>query len=148
VASASDTRAVELGVKFTSDVAGYITGIRFYKGSANIGTHVGNLWTSTGVQLAGVTFTNETASGWQQVNFATPVAIAANTTYVVSYHTNVGGFSYTLNYFGSGFDNAPLHAPSSGSSGGDGVYLYGSGSAFPTQTYNSANYWVDVVFTR
>ncbi len=36
--------AVELGVKFRSDTAGYITGIRFYKASANTGTHVGNLW--------------------------------------------------------------------------------------------------------
>jgi hypothetical protein len=34
---------VELGVKFTSDVDGQVTGIRFYKGSGNSGTHVGNL---------------------------------------------------------------------------------------------------------
>ena len=33
--------AVELGTKFRSDVAGYITGARFYKGAANTGTHVG-----------------------------------------------------------------------------------------------------------
>ena len=38
--------AVELGVKFRSDVAGYITGIRFYKGAGNTGTHVGHLWTT------------------------------------------------------------------------------------------------------
>ena len=61
---------------------GYITGIRFYKGSGNTGTHVGHLWTSTGTLLATATFSNETASGWQQVNFATPVAITAGTTYV------------------------------------------------------------------
>ena len=40
--------AVELGVKFKSDVAGRITGIRFYKATANTGTHVGNLWSSAG----------------------------------------------------------------------------------------------------
>ena len=34
--------AYELGVRFQSDVAGYITGIRFYKGSGNTGTHVGH----------------------------------------------------------------------------------------------------------
>ena len=43
--STNDTSAVELGVKFRSDVAGYITGIRFYKGPDNTGTHVGHLWT-------------------------------------------------------------------------------------------------------
>src|SRR5208337_3903132 len=85
--------AVELGVKFRSDVAGSITGIRFYKASANTGTHVGNLWTSTGTLLATATFTGETASGWQQVNFATPVSITANTVYVASYHANNGHFS-------------------------------------------------------
>ena len=43
--------AVELGVKFRSDVAGTITGIRFYKASTNTGTHVGNLWSSTGATV-------------------------------------------------------------------------------------------------
>ena len=42
---ASRPSAVELGVKFRTDVAGSITGVRFYKGSQNTGTHVGHLWT-------------------------------------------------------------------------------------------------------
>ena len=66
---------------------------------------------NTGTLLATATFTGETASGWQQVNFATPVAITANTTYVASYHTNVG--HYCVNDGTSrpaGVDNAPLHA--------------------------------------
>ena len=70
-----DSASTEVGVQFQSDTNGYITGIRFYKASANTGTHVGNLWTSTGQLLASATFTNETASGWQQVNFSQPVAI-------------------------------------------------------------------------
>ncbi len=103
--------AVQLGVKFRSDVAGTIRGIRFYKAAGNTGTHVGSLWSSTGTRLANATFTNETASGWQQVNFATPVAINANTTYVASYHTTVGHYSLNANYFASGgADNGPLHA--------------------------------------
>ena len=102
---------VQLGVKFRSDVAGTIRGIRFYKASTNTGTHVGSLWTSTGTRLANATFTNETASGWQQVNFATPVAISANTVYVASYHTASGRYSINTNYFATtGADNAPLHA--------------------------------------
>ena len=101
VASTSDTGAVNLGVKFRSDVSGFITGIRFYKGSANTGTHVGRLWSSTGQQLATATFTNETASGWQQVNFATPVAITANTVYVASYHAPNGRYAINTNYFAS-----------------------------------------------
>src|SRR5690349_17169563 len=42
--SENDSGAVELGVKFRSDTAGSITGIRFYKGTGNTGTHVGSLW--------------------------------------------------------------------------------------------------------
>jgi hypothetical protein len=142
----SDTSSVELGVKFRADVAGTVTGVRFYKGTGTTGTHTGTLWSSTGTQLATATFTGETASGWQQVSFASPVAITPNTVYVVSYHTNIGRYAYTAAYFASvGVDNVPLHALRNGVSGGNGVYRYGA-RAFPNSTYNSNNYWVDVVF--
>jgi hypothetical protein len=139
---------VELGVKFYSEVGGVIKGIRFYKSSLNSGPHVGNLWSSTGTLLASARFTpNEAPFGWQQVNFTTPVAISANTVYVASYHTNVGHYSADEGYFATaGVDNAPLHAFASGVSGGNGVYAYGASSAFPNQTWNTFNYWVDVVF--
>ena len=146
-ADAGPDSAVELGVKFRSDVAGSISGIRFYKSSANTGTHVGNLWTSTGTKLASATFSGETASGWQQVNFTTPVTISSNTVYVASYHSTGGHYSADANYFVSaGVDSPPLHALANGVSGGNGVYAYGTSSVFPNQTYNSANYWVDLVF--
>ena len=84
------------------------------------------------------TFSGETASGWQQVNFATPVAIAANTTYVASYFAPAGGYAADDDYFATaGYDNAPLHALADGVSGGDGVYVYGSGETFPTGSYQS-----------
>ena len=94
-----DSASIEVGVKFQSDTNGYITGIRFYKASANTGTHIGNLWTSTGQLLASATFTNETASGWQQVNFSQPVAINPNTTYVASYFAPNGHYSEDGAYF-------------------------------------------------
>ena len=88
------------------------------KPATNTGTHVGNLWSSTGSLLATGTFSGETASGWQQLNFTTPVAITANTVYVASYHTNTGHYSINTNYFtSSGVDNAPLHALANGVSG-------------------------------
>ena len=147
IADGGPDNPVELGVKFRSDVSGTIRGIRFYKAAANTGTHVGNLWSSTGSLLATGTFSNETASGWQELVFATPVAITANTVYVASYHANAGHYSINTNYFtSSGIDNAPLHALANGVSGGNGVYRYGASSAFPDQSWNSSNYWVDVVF--
>ena len=147
ILSGSDTSAVELGVKFRSDKAGYVTGVRFYKATANTGTHIGNLWSSNGTLLGSVTFTGETASGWQQVSYSSPILIQANTTYIVSYYTNVGRYSYNSSYFTlSGVDNGPLHALAAGVDGPNGVYQYGSSSAFPSQSYNSNNYWVDITF--
>jgi len=137
---------VEVGVKFRSTTNGFITGLRFYKGPTNTGTHVGNLWSSTGTLLGSVTFTNETASGWQQANLASAVAITANTTYVASYHTNAGGYAGDAAFFATaGVNNPPLQALANGEDGGNGVYQYGPGG-FPSLSYNSANYWVDVVF--
>jgi Domain of unknown function (DUF4082) len=143
-----DTAAVELGVKFRADTAGFITGLRFYKGTGNSGTHLGHLWTSSGSLLATATFTNESASGWQQVTLASPVAVAANTTYVASYYAPAGRYSVDDNYFASsGVDNPPLHALANGVDGGNGVYRYGTGGGFPTSTFAASNYWVDVVYT-
>jgi uncharacterized protein DUF4082 len=56
----NDPNSVELGVKFQTSSAGTITGIRFYKGRQNLGTHVGHLRSATGALLATANFTNET----------------------------------------------------------------------------------------
>ena len=101
-----------------------------------------DLWTSSGTLLTTATFSNETASGWQQVNFSSPVAITAGTTYVASYHTNAGHYADDQNYFSSQYNSGQLHVPASG-----GVYAYGGAGSFPTQTWNASNYWVDVVFS-
>lgn len=147
VADSGPDSAVELGVRFRADAGGTITGIRFYKAKTNTGTHVASLWSNTGTRLATATFTGETASGWQQVNFAQPVTITANTVYLASYHTNAGHYSDDANYFtGKSLDNAPLHALKDGDSGFNGAYLYGSTSNFPSKGWLGSNYWVDVVF--
>jgi len=148
VASANDSNAVNLGVKFTSDSAGWVTGIRFYKGTANTGTHIGSLWSASGTLLRQVTFTGESTAGWQEADFSTPIAISAGTTYVASYFAPHGGYAATSGAFSSaGVDNPPLHALKSVTGNGNGVYLYKSSAAFPTITYNATNYWVDLVFT-
>jgi hypothetical protein len=136
---------VELGVAFKSDIAGTITGIRFYKSTANTGTHIGHLWSATGTLLASVTFVAESTSGWQQANFSHSVSIKANTVYVASYQSSMGHWSVNWNYFAnSGYNNAPLHALQNSGSRPDGVW--GTAGTFPTHT-NTANYWIDVVLS-
>jgi hypothetical protein len=142
VPDAGDTNAVEVGTKFTVDTVGWVTGIWFYKSTANTGTHVGHLWTSLGVPLASVTFTGETTTGWQVAPIDPPVAVATGTVYVVSYHAPQGHYAAASGYFAAGYDAPPLHAPA----GSNGVYLYTATPAFPTETYGDTNYWVTPVF--
>ncbi|MGY3604085.1 MULTISPECIES: DUF4082 domain-containing protein [unclassified Bradyrhizobium] len=142
VVNTTDQSAVELGVRFKASVAGTVTGIRFYKSSLDTGTHTGELWSSTGVKLATITFTNETASGWQSATFSTPITLTPGQIYTASYHTNVGNYSNTNNFFTSDVVNGPLTAPASG----NGVFAYGSSSLFPTSTFQATNFWVDVMF--
>src|SRR4051812_10764504 len=147
VSDTGDSTPLELGVKIKSDIDGFITGIRYYKSVANSGTHVANLWTTSGTKLATATYVNETQSGWQEAVFNSPVAITAGTTYIASYHTNVGHYAATNDYFTSAsVDSPPLHAATSLLAAGNGVFAVGE-SVFPTQTFRDTNYWVDIAFS-
>jgi hypothetical protein len=139
---ASDTSAVNLGVKFTANSSGFITGVRFYKEVDNTGAHTGSLWSSGGTLLASGTFSGESASGWQELDFSSPVAVTAGTTYVASYFTSTGHYASTSQGLASAVTNGPLTAQANG-----GVYAYGSGNTFPSNTFNAANYWVDAVYS-
>lgn len=141
-----DNGQIEVGLKFRATQNGSISGIRFYKGAGNTGTHTGSLWISSGTKLATATFAAESASGWQQVNFAAPVAVTANTTYVASYYAPTGHYSVTDNYFSTPVTNGPLSALADGVDGVNGVYKYGA-TGFPSTGYAASNYWVDVVFS-
>lgn len=139
--------AVEVGVKFSSDVPGVINGLRFYRGTSSVGPYTGSLWSNTGTLMAQAVFPVN-GFGWQEVSFANPVPISPDTTYIASYHTNGGGYAVEGAYFGAaGVDNGPIHALVSGLDGGNGVFRYNATPIFPTQTANSSNYWIDIDFS-
>jgi hypothetical protein len=140
--------AVELGLKFRSDVAGKITGIRFYKNAYNTGVHSGSLWSAGGVLLATGVFTNEAATGWKTLTFSAPVPITANTTYVASYHTNASTASAGFELQTTSVNAPPLHALQTGVDGYNGVYVFGGGGAFPSQGTSGYNFYVDVLFVQ
>ncbi|MGX7678036.1 DUF4082 domain-containing protein [Jatrophihabitans sp. DSM 45814] len=141
VAAENDPKSVELGVRFAASQPGNIVGIRYFKSAQNGATHVGTLWSASGAKLASATFTSESSTGWQEVRFAAPVAISANTSYVASYHTTTGYYAQQQGAFSNGATlgvNPALKASS-------GVYAYGSG-AFPQATWHNSAYYVDVLF--
>ena len=134
-----DPSPVEVGVRFKADMDGTVTGVRFYKATANTGSHVGNLWTNSGTLLATGTFSGESATGWQQLNFTTPVDITAGTTYVASYYAPKGHYSVSSEYYytpspvgGNSLDSPPLHAINANRGGANGVYSYSGSSTFPS----------------
>jgi hypothetical protein len=142
-----DPASTNVGVRFKSSVAGYITAIRFYQ--ANTGTFSAALWNNFGGQL-GTASVVVSSGGWQQADFASPIAISADTVYVASYRAPAGSpYAADGNYFTVGVDNAPLHALADGEGGnGNGVYDYSSSLIFPAYSFEKSNYWVDVVFTE
>lgn len=140
-----DGRSINLGMKFKANRPGAVTGIKFYKGAGNKGAHTGALWSSTGVKMAAVTFTNESPSGWQTATLPAPVALAVGQTYTVSYKSPLGVFSRDAGYF-SGRTVDSADGALSTVAGNTGSYGYGSRDTFPTASRGDANYWVDVAF--
>jgi hypothetical protein len=137
-----DGSSVEVGVRFTPSVAGYVSGVKFFKSAANTGTHRGTLWSAAGTALASGTFTGESATGWQTLVFSSPVPVQAGTTYTASYLAPRGHYAATANFFTGAHSRGPLVAPATT----NGVYAYGSGNVAPTNVFAATNYWVDVVF--
>lgn len=141
IPNVTDGKPLEIGLKFTVSTATKVRGVRFYKSPQNTGTHTATLWTSAGAKLGQITFSGESASGWQEARFTTPITISAGKTYVVSYFCSKGMYPADRNYFSSPTTSGILTAPS----GVNGVYKYGSRSVFPTSTYLLSNFWVDVI---
>lgn len=142
--NATDGVAYELGMKFKSTKAGNILAIRYYKAASDTGTHVGRIWSATGSPLTSVTFTGETASGWQEQALPTPLAILANTTYMVS--VNVAShFPITTNAFPPSpslpLTNGSLSVVNDGSNG-----RFGAPGVYPPNSYQNSNYFRDVLF--
>ena len=143
-----NTDGIIVGTRFRSSVSGVIQSFRFFKGAGNTGTHIGQLWTSNGTLLGEATFVNETAFGWQQVNLTTPIAISANTDYIVSYFSSEGYYGVSDNFFATSVVNGPLTAPADAVGANNGLYKYATEPGFPDQTFGKQNYFVDVVFNQ
>jgi hypothetical protein len=139
-ADAGDPDAVELGLRFTPTVNGFVSGVRFFKSTGNTGTHTGTLWSSDGSRLQSVTFAGETSSGWQTATFASPVAVTAGQTYVVSYTAPNGHYAATDSFWSyRGRTAGPLTTTGGFGAQPAGVYNTNVGS-FPTDSFDQAIY--------
>jgi Domain of unknown function (DUF4082) len=132
--------SLEMGMKIRVIQPAELEGIRFYKATDETGTHVGRLWTASGQPVASLTFSGESASGWQEQSFASPVDLAPGQTYVVSVGMN-SRFSMTRYVFGTELSSGPLRSVVDGQ---NGVFSDAAG-VFPTQSWGDSSYWIDGV---
>src|SRR5437763_1587186 len=123
------------------DAPATLASIRFWKDVKETGTHTARLWSSTGTLLATLPVTGETAgAGWQQANFTTPVPLSANTVYIVSVNANAF-FATTRSGLVTPLTSGIAHSAADVKNG-----VYGSAAGlFPTGSFGSTNYFVDVV---
>src|SRR5437762_8976903 len=84
-------------------------------------SHSGHLWSSGGTLLAAATFSGETASGWQQAKIRRAHARTPVTKEARMHSTAGERNAVDQNAFNASIDRTPLHAPSNGASGGNGV---------------------------
>jgi hypothetical protein len=129
----------ELGVQVQSSDPGYVIGVRFYK-EDTASTHIVNFWDASGDLLATGSTTGESPNGWQTAYFANAVPVAANTPYVASYFLPTGAYPFDNGTFDSAVTDPPLEATAS-------AYAYGDTSSYPSYSYLSQNYWVDILFS-
>jgi hypothetical protein len=146
----------QVGMRFMVTVPGTFNGVRFYKGSsANGGAHTGSLWDDAGNRLATATFANESASGWQDVQFSSAVSAVVGKEYIVSYYAPQGNYTDDAGYFSNGsiasIDGAIIAFGNSvGQGETNGVYNATNADTFPNSDNpfcHGCNYWVDIDFT-
>lgn len=139
IAVASDTAAVELGVRFTAGQPGTITALQFYRSSRQKSSYVGTLWSRTGTRLATAVFPQSSKAGWQTAKLNRRVPVSNGQTFVASYFAPHGDYAATHGTFFYRYQANHFTVPAGG-----GVFRYGGG--FPTQSYSGSNYLVDIVF--
>jgi hypothetical protein len=134
----------ELGLRFTPSVNGQITAIRYWHPAQLSPTALitGKLYGANGSLLTSIDFPNITPlalSGWRQQELPAPINVTAGQVYVVSVSTP-NFYPFAGNALGTTITNGLL------STNGAGSGVYGPPGAMPTNVFQNANYFRDVVF--
>ena len=150
----NDSDPVNVGVKFNVRGAPYVSGVKFYKGIDNTGTHVAHLYDVTASsELDSKAFSSETSSGWQTVSFDANVQVRDDHNYTVwvsmpnGHYAADGTLAGGSNYFGPfghgayGDSESVVTIPG----GNSGVYSYTSDDTALPSNATSNNYWVSPV---
>lgn len=157
--SVGDQNSYTMGVQFEVSVACILTGIWFYS-AAGSGTDLPGtiaLYQVSGTSLVhseAASWSGAGASGWIRAAFTSPPSLSPSTSYkacvfLLEGTPTVSWYSATAHYWdtgagASGITNGPLSAPANaGGDGGQDTFNSGGSLAYPSGSFNAANYWVD-----
>jgi hypothetical protein len=127
------------GMAFTSTVSGNVTAIQFWKVPSDTGVHVGTVYRESDQAVIGsVTFSGETASGWQTAVLTPAVAITAGSRYRVAVSRSVAWADSGIGGF-TGLTVGPLTV--------DANSRYALSSAgYPATANSNHTFYVDILF--
>lgn len=146
-----------LGFKAASSVPGSIVGLRYYKHPDLDGAaRQGGVW-GVGADsgpLGTLTFAGESASGWQEQLFAAPIAVAADTPFIIGVYFPDAYYGFQAGALAAAdITNGPLTVFQSGTlegppgQNGNGLFADGVGALTrPNETFGSTLYFVDFLF--
>lgn len=156
----ADANNYEMGVQFTVSIPATVTGIWFFSppGAVSLPTEIdiydvpaGGLGASAVASWSGLA-----GSGWVKAQFATAPVVLPGYTYKACILANSSSNFYgaTSHYWDTGpgqngISNGPLSAPNNAGAdhGQDSFATPVTVHAYPNQSFNAANYWIDVEIT-
>lgn len=138
-AAVTSSTSVNLGMKFSSDNAGSVVALQFYRSAKQTKAYGATLW-NNGVAVATTTFPASTQVGWQTATLNTPYSVNKGRVYTVSYLASDGQYAQTPGALGSTVSNDGLNAHGS-------VHANGASSTLPTTSGKGTSFMLDVVFS-
>lgn len=142
----------DLGVCFTTLEPGTIIAIRHYKSPKETGEHIGRIYGQDGKELATVTFTNETESGWQEAFLQEPLPIRPNHVYTICVNINKAFPSTWAAFRAKVFEAGPLRTvpgldmPFPANNVKNNGPFSKPGRLLPVKEAENTNYFRDIVF--
>ena len=151
-ASANDSLPYTLGVEFTVSEPCTLTKIHIWQpstGPISTADRTVGVWENTNGTNGDLMGTTEllsvSGSGWQTRTLTSPKSLVTGVRYVAGVFYPAGQYVATSNYFNSDIVSGPVtYLSNSNSFAGQMKFSTGSTFSFPGNTFNSANYWIDI----
>lgn len=156
------TPAITTATTIQFSQAGTIRAVRWYVTTNNGGTWTGAVWevtsgdgsgAGTGTLLSSaVKQLPPSAGGWDTIYLNTPVSVTTGKLYRVGVHNSQGRYVATASFFVSPLTNGNIIAEANGQDPvglgtlRQGTYEINSSLTYPTQSFNNASYFIDVIY--